>query len=115
MSRIDEALRRSRAGTGGAPGAGTRRSRSGPPGNFTKSSRGTVSQVVKPTAVAAAGPRALLEEALIDSAQVISSFNSQWRNRLVVSPDSEPFLVEQFRRLAATLHHAPGGEQPRRA
>jgi protein-tyrosine kinase len=36
----------------------------------------------------------------------ISGFNSQWRERLVVSPDVDPILVEQFRRLAATLHHA---------
>jgi capsular exopolysaccharide synthesis family protein len=105
MSRIDEALRRSRAVEPVArpePATAAEPFRSA--WEFHEEPHGTVSQVVKPTAVAAAGPRVLIEEALIDSAQVISSFNSQWRNRLVVSPDSEPFLVEQFRRLAATLH-----------
>ena len=36
----------------------------------------------------------------------VSGFNSQWKERLVISPDANPFLVEQFRRLAATLHQA---------
>ena len=33
-------------------------------------------------------------------------FSSQWRERLAVGPDGDPALIEQFRRLAATLHHA---------
>ena len=33
------------------------------------------------------------------------SFASAWRNRLAAGPDSDPHLVEQYRRLAATLHH----------
>jgi capsular exopolysaccharide synthesis family protein len=56
------------------------------------------------TETTAAGPLALIEDAHPDNAGVISGFNSQWRDRLVVSPDSEPFLIEQFTRLAATLH-----------
>jgi capsular exopolysaccharide synthesis family protein len=33
-------------------------------------------------------------------------FSSQWRERLAGGSESDPALVEQFRRLAATLHHA---------
>jgi capsular exopolysaccharide synthesis family protein len=39
----------------------------------------------------------------------VSGFNSQWKERLVVSPEVDPYLVEQFRRLAATLHQAQAG------
>jgi len=33
-------------------------------------------------------------------------FAATWRDRLAMAPDGNPALVEQFRRLAATLHHA---------
>jgi protein-tyrosine kinase len=33
-------------------------------------------------------------------------FSSAWSDRLVTSPDTQPALVEQFRRLAGTLHKA---------
>jgi capsular exopolysaccharide synthesis family protein len=33
-------------------------------------------------------------------------FASEWRERLAMAPDGDPALIEQFRRLAATLHHA---------
>ncbi|WP_291984367.1 CpsD/CapB family tyrosine-protein kinase [Luteitalea sp.] len=33
-------------------------------------------------------------------------FSSQWRERLAAGPESDLGLTEQFRRLAATLHHA---------
>ncbi len=36
----------------------------------------------------------------------ILSFASDWRERLAGGPDGNPGLVEQFRRLAATLHQA---------
>ena len=32
-------------------------------------------------------------------------FSSQWRERLAAGPDSDVGLTEQYRRLAATLHH----------
>jgi capsular exopolysaccharide synthesis family protein len=34
------------------------------------------------------------------------SFSSRWRERLAAGPEADPILTEQFRRLAATLHHA---------
>lgn len=33
-------------------------------------------------------------------------FSTQWRERLAGGPEGNPELIEQFRRLAATLHHA---------
>ena len=36
----------------------------------------------------------------------ILDFSSSWRERLANGPQSDPTLTEQFRRLAATLHHA---------
>jgi capsular exopolysaccharide synthesis family protein len=105
MSRIDEALRRSRVLEPVArpePGSAAEPFRSA--WEFHDEKPETVPRVVEPTGMAASGPHALIEDGLTDSATVISGFNSQWRDRLVVSPDSDPFLVEQFRRLAATLH-----------
>lgn len=37
----------------------------------------------------------------------VVSFSSAWRERLAHGPDGEPMLIEQFRRLAASLHRAP--------
>jgi protein-tyrosine kinase len=34
------------------------------------------------------------------------TFSSEWRERLAGGPEGDPGLIEQFRRLAATLHHA---------
>ena len=34
------------------------------------------------------------------------SFSAQWREKLADGPEADPSVVEQFRRLAATLHHA---------
>jgi len=34
------------------------------------------------------------------------SLGSRWKERLAAGPDANPGLIEQFRRLAATLHHA---------
>src|SRR5262245_36161459 len=33
-------------------------------------------------------------------------FSAAWMERLVISPTANPLHVEQFRQLAATLHHA---------
>jgi len=47
-------------------------------------------------------------EPILDPAgsSVAVSFSSAWRDRLASAPHGHPGLVEQFRRLAATLHHA---------
>lgn len=36
----------------------------------------------------------------------VMGFSSAWRERLASPPSGNPRLIEQFRRLAATLHHA---------
>jgi receptor protein-tyrosine kinase len=55
---------------------------------------------------APAGPMLRGVEPMAEGGTLVSGFSSEWKERLVVSPESEPFLVEQFRRLAATLHQA---------
>jgi protein-tyrosine kinase len=42
----------------------------------------------------------------VEATGVVDGFNPEWKERLVVSPAADWLLVEQFRRLAATLHHA---------
>ena len=37
---------------------------------------------------------------------IVDGFNPNWHDRLATSPQADWLLVEQFRRLAATLHHA---------
>jgi capsular exopolysaccharide synthesis family protein len=37
------------------------------------------------------------------------ALSSKWRERLAVAPEANQMLVEQYRRLAATLHHAQSG------
>jgi protein-tyrosine kinase len=37
------------------------------------------------------------------------ALSSQWRERLAIAPEANQVLVEQYRRLAATLHHAQSG------
>jgi receptor protein-tyrosine kinase len=57
-------------------------------------------------------PAALLEPAVNDSGVLDAGhgghlrISSAWRERLAMPPDGDPVLVEQFRRLAATLHQA---------
>lgn len=56
---------------------------------------------------------AATEPAVVESGQMPAvpsagsiSFASRWRERLATGPEADPALTEQFRRLAATLHHA---------
>lgn len=44
-------------------------------------------------------------EAGIEPHRVVS-FGSKWRERLATSPEADPAFVEQFRRLAGTLHRS---------
>jgi protein-tyrosine kinase len=93
VSRIDEALRR------------TGREDSGPGGDrqaaFTtawpvRRDRPDIPPEDRPATPAVAGRPGVL------------SFATEWRERLAMSTDGNPALVEQFRRLATTLHHMHG-------
>lgn len=52
-----------------------------------------------------ANEQAAAEVARMPKARGFLSFSSEWRERLA-GADGDPHLIEQFRRLAATLHHA---------
>lgn len=102
MSRISEALRR----TGDAAG--------------TKSPRGARQELFLPAWSVADGDGPPVEPAIerLDPPRPASafqdhqpgvgvlSFSSAWRERLAIEPGGNPVLVEQYRRLAATLHNA---------
>jgi protein-tyrosine kinase len=97
MSRIEEALRlteRSVVNQGDEGGSGQEPFRS--PWEFR--ANGSPADRQAETQLPA--------EPLPTGGAVVAGFTSKWKQRLVVSPDAEPFLVEQFRRLAATLHQA---------
>lgn len=93
MSRIDEALKRTQAG-------------SEPTGASPQSVFAPAWTVSGPGAHR--GPAEPHPSNVPDRAQNVSaaiSFSSAWRERLASGADGHPALVEQFRRLAATLHH----------
>jgi protein-tyrosine kinase len=56
-----------------------------------------------------AGAAAAVHDGILEppirSKRGIVKFSSEWKER-VAGPDGDPHLLEQFRRLAATLHHA---------
>jgi capsular exopolysaccharide synthesis family protein len=102
VGRIDEALKRASGATGAAEPA-------------------TAGQLFKPAwSVEEAGDRSVAPERQeLPPAPVLISqgpgghsdrglvrLSSQWKERLAAGPDSDVALTEQFRRLAATLHHA---------
>jgi protein-tyrosine kinase len=96
MGRIDEALRRTGVDTSAAPaGSGAASS----PWAFGP----------EPPQPVAQGPRLRSEldfpPAAGSGSWRFSEFSAEWRDRLIGSPSVDPLLVEQFRRLAATLHH----------
>lgn len=105
MGRIDDALRRTRSapdtGAGAEPGQEVftpewdvpTESEPAPPEKVTRLSPGVTAP---PTVSRAPGT----------AHTGLVSFASKWRDRLATAPDGDPALVEQFRRLAATLHHA---------
>ena len=126
MSRIDEALRRATGGEGTSVVAATPATPAtaetfDSPWRFQA---GTVTieppqaeaphtppppvpaAPVDPASHQALAADSPLSPADIEPGGVVSGFNSQWNERLVVSPQADPILVEQFRRLAATLHQA---------
>jgi len=92
VSRIDEALRRSRAG--GDPTGTSEESVFAPAWTVTGSGADRAPEGT---------PGADVPERVRSGATI--SFSSAWRERLARGTDGHPALVEQFRRLAATLHH----------
>jgi len=119
VSRIDEALQRSRGDhTGVAPLPEQNQFNFLPAWTLSPSAPTSAASdpdeaalAPAPTPVARAegvqtsdGHR--LQGAAQDVPQGILSFSSEWRERLAGGPDADPGLIEQFRRLAATLHRA---------
>lgn len=101
MSRIDEALKRQK------PSGVT---------ELPATSREQLFEPAWPVSQAAdepGGSRPVGEEPALSAASVAATanaglirFSSEWQERLASGPDSDAALTEQFRRLAATLHHA---------
>jgi protein-tyrosine kinase len=101
MSRIDEALRRAGVNSPAALREGG--------GGSTFSSPWTFGpEPVQPAGAAPPRTRSLPDPSHVanPSSWRFREFSPEWRDRLVVSSSVEPVLVEEFRRLAATLHHA---------
>lgn len=103
MSRIDEAIRR-------AKGAGALQQETEPdlPESFQPAW-----SVAEQSDVPAFPPTSMLTEPVAGTAGALDhaqgaglSISSEWRERLATGPSADPTLVEQFRRLAGTLHHA---------
>jgi capsular exopolysaccharide synthesis family protein len=99
VSRIDEAIRRVKGGNEPAQPEG--------PASEPFQPAWTVTDApddVRPAAIAPvdADPMSVLET----PREAGLSISSAWRDRLATGPDADPALVEQFRRLAGSLHHA---------
>jgi protein-tyrosine kinase len=60
-----------------------------------------------------AAPAPAVAVAAAPAALVLSRFSADERDRLVIGTDAEPALVEQYRHLAAVLHHAQGESRVR--
>ncbi len=109
MSRIDEALRRTVPDQLPTKGEAVRRPESaGSPWNFHDTFDDVQSPVEEaPRAPATPAPgRPALAPPTGEPGGMIDGFNPKWGGRLVVSPSADWLLVEQFRRLAATLHQS---------
>lgn len=100
MSRIDEALRRTR-GEDKAESPAVDRQRL-----FAPAWPVAIPEDVTPETDPVSGEGASQVATRPPSAAGIMSFSSQWRERLASGPDGDPGLIEQFRRLAGVLHHA---------
>jgi protein-tyrosine kinase len=104
VSRIDEALRRTgQIGSDKASGDGQ--------GAFVSAwgaeEKPPTSGVLTAAPAARADAARTSDPARTERAPITLSRAS--RERLAIGPDGNPMLVEQFRRLAATLHHAQSG------
>jgi non-specific protein-tyrosine kinase len=92
MSRIDEALRRSGERRFMAGSATDAADPFESPWRFDGRSKEAGAVVAQLSTVSAVGPS-------------IEGFAKPWAGRLVTAPGADPVVVEQFRRLAASLHH----------
>ena len=97
MGRIDEALRRAGVDDAVATPSAT-------PRDEIFRSPWTTPVGAEPVAVpqSAPGPKVLADS----TTTVFRRFNPRWIDLLTISPNANPLLVEQFRRLAGTLHNA---------
>ena len=114
MGRIDEAMRRSGNSATLSPAAGGPAAddtfvspwtfRDGPSGKPVPVPSARDDRAIAPK------PRATASETdtPLSRAEVrpAGSFSDSWMERLVIAPGADAVLVEQFRQLAATLHHA---------
>ncbi len=103
MSRIDEALKRNRsvALTSAQPDV---------PRQELFAAAWPAEAAVGGESSDATGPGRSATTTLADlppvESRVSIGFSSEWRELLAGGPEGDPGLLEQFRRLAATLHHA---------
>ncbi len=100
MGRIDDALRLTQGGTVAAPEAGPSQEHFAPAWQVSDP---------RPPDNVAGQPARLTERRgrVLESSGTVLGFSSEWRERLALVPDGNPTLVEQFRRLSATLQRAP--------
>jgi len=98
MSRIEEALRRATHGTTDIPVEPRETDAPKAPWSFAADAVAPREPALSPFE----GSTVLGEERALP----LASFSAEWADRLAVSPNVSPMLVEQFRRLAATLYHA---------
>jgi capsular exopolysaccharide synthesis family protein len=107
MGRIDEALRRAaaRESAGATPVPAPT---SNPPGDVFSSPWSFEGESeARPSGGASTPPPALLQEAAPQGRMALfRGFHPDLIGRIVAAPGASPILTEQFRRLAATLHHA---------
>ncbi len=102
MSRIDEALRRAQP-DGHEPAL---TDAAAPSGQKAFSTAWAMADQLRDAAEAPDPPAGTGILAPNGRSTSILGFSSEWRERLAGGPESDPALTEQFRRLAATLHHA---------
>ena len=99
MSRIHDALERTRSGAGDAAAAGAPSQAAFEPARSTDAPGDARSpQASRPRSAIAGSATISREHGLV-------RLSSTWGERLAAGPHARPALVEQFRQLAGTLHH----------
>lgn len=102
MSRIEEAIRRSKV-NGAISQPGPDQKAFLPAWPVSAREDGLDPPSAPAVSEMPADPEHLLEAGSVESRLSISS---AWRDRLAIGNEADPAMVEQFRRLAATLHQA---------